>query len=427
MIRAALLLVLLAAVQSFAACASKPAPQPQEPLAAPAPAEVASPSPTPPPPPPPPTRDLGEAPPDVEAPPSHALRTSEGVSYILLDGESSTGDSPSINDTVTVHYQGWTTDGNLFDSSINRGQPATFALSKVIKGWQYGLPVMKIGQTIRMWIPVALAYDGREGAPPGMLVFEVELLAIDKAPATPANLTRAPTDATVTATGLAYKVLQAGQGTEHPDKHDKVRVHYSGWTTDGKLFDSSVTRGHPAEFSVNGIIAGWTEGLQLMTVGETTRMWIPTELAYDGKPERPAGMLIFDVELLEIIDLPAPPPTPKDVAKAPRRAKRTKSKLRYRLLHRGDGTIYPTATSRVRVHYSGWTTDGKLFDSSIPRGRPATFPLNAVIAGWTEGLQLMRVGDQMRFWIPEALAYKGQPHKPAGTLVFDVELLEIEE
>jgi FKBP-type peptidyl-prolyl cis-trans isomerase len=441
--RLVLLLVFLAPSWLLTACATQATPSPQQPAA------VSQPSPQAPATPPrealeasprdvgeawpreeveeAPYREVGEAPEDVAAPPFNALRTPEGVSYLLLDGEYATGEKPTINDTVTVHYQGWTTDGKLFDSSVERGQPATFGLSKVIVGWQVGLPVMKLGQTMRFWIPVELAYDGRVGAPAGMLVFDVELLKIDKAPTTPANVASAPAHATVTASGLAYQVLRPGTGIEHPDAHDKVKVHYSGWTTDGKLFDSSVTRGRPAEFALNGVIPGWTEGLQLMTVGEKSRLWIPVQLAYDGKPGRPEGMLVFDVELLEITDQPAPPSAPKHVAKAPRQAKRTKSKLRYRRLHRGEGKIYPMATSRVRVHYSGWTTDGKLFDSSVTRGRPATFPLSAVIPGWTEGLQLMRVGDQMRFWIPEQLAYKGRPGKPAGILVFDVELLGIDE
>jgi peptidylprolyl isomerase len=77
-------------------------------------------------------------------------------------------------------------------------------------------------------------------------------------------------------------------------------VHYTGWTTDGKMFDSSVTRGQPATFPLDSVIPGWTDGLQVMTVGERTRFWIPDELAYKGKPGRPQGMLVFDVELLEI-------------------------------------------------------------------------------------------------------------------------------
>ena len=80
----------------------------------------------------------------------------------------------------------------------------------------------------------------------------------------------------------------------------------------------------------------------------------------------------------------------------------------------------------MTVHYTGWTTDGKMFDSSVTRGEPATFPLNQVITGWTEGVQLMVVGEKTRFWIPENLAYQGQAGAPRGMLVFDVELLKIQ-
>ena len=83
----------------------------------------------------------------------------------------------------------------------------------------------------------------------------------------------------------------------------------------------------------------------------------------------------------------------------------------------------PRADQQVTVHYTGWTTDGKMFDSSVVRGEPTTFPLNGVIRGWTEGVQLMVEGEKTRFWIPEALAYKGQAGAPQGMLVFDVELL----
>jgi peptidylprolyl isomerase len=81
----------------------------------------------------------------------------------------------------------------------------------------------------------------------------------------------------------------------------------------------------------------------------------------------------------------------------------------------------------VTVHYTGWTTDGKMFDSSVSRGQPATFPLNKVIAGWTEGVQLMVEGEKTRFWIPQNLAYQGQAGAPRGMLVFDVELLKIDK
>ncbi|MDX2051085.1 MAG: FKBP-type peptidyl-prolyl cis-trans isomerase [Polyangiaceae bacterium] len=119
------------------------------------------------------------------------------------------------------------------------------------------------------------------------------------------------------------------------------------------------------------------------------------------------------------------PAAPSDVAAAPQDAARTASGLASRVLKKGAGTRKPSATSVVTVHYTGWTTDGQSFDSSVARGEPAQFPLNRVIPGWTEGLQLMVEGEERRLWIPESLAYKGSPGKPAGTLVFDVELLSI--
>jgi peptidylprolyl isomerase len=139
----------------------------------------------------------------------------------------------------------------------------------------------------------------------------------------------------------------------------------------------------------------------------------------------PRGTLVFDVELVSFKEAPKPPDVPKDVAKIPKNAKKTDSGLGSRVLAKGTGKDHPTATSVVTVHYSGWTTDGKMFDSSIVRGTPATFGLNQVIPGWTEGLQLMVVGEQRRIWIPEELAYGGRPGRPAGMLVFDVELIDI--
>jgi len=84
------------------------------------------------------------------------------------------------------------------------------------------------------------------------------------------------------------------------------------------------------------------------------------------------------------------------------------------------------ARDNVTVHYSGWTTDGVLFDSTVLKGTPVTLDLNNVIRGWIEGLQLMVEGERTRFWVPEKLAYKGERGKPRGMLVFDIDLIRIE-
>ena len=121
-------------------------------------------------------------------------------------------------------------------------------------------------------------------------------------------------------------------------------------------------------------------------------------------------------------DIPPPP----DVAAPPGDAQKRPSGLASKVLTPGKGTRHPRPNSRVTVHYTGWTTDGKMFDSSVSRGAPITFGLDEVITGWTEGVQMMVEGEKRRLWIPESLAYQGQPGMPAGMLVFDVELIKIE-
>jgi FKBP-type peptidyl-prolyl cis-trans isomerase len=103
-----------------------------------------------------------------------------------------------------------------------------------------------------------------------------------------------------TESGISWQVLTPGAGTTHPTARDTVTVHYSGWTGDGTMFDSSRARGMPATFGLNQVIPGWTEGVQLMVEGETRRFWIPAELAYGYSGSGPIGQLVFDIELIEI-------------------------------------------------------------------------------------------------------------------------------
>jgi len=107
----------------------------------------------------------------------------------------------------------------------------------------------------------------------------------------------------------------------------------------------------------------------------------------------------------------------------------TESGLQYLVLHRGEGEQKPTASSKVKVHYHGTLIDGTVFDSSVDRGQPLSFGLNQVIKGWTEGVQLMNVGDKFRFFIPSKLGYGNRAAgkiTPGSLLIFEVELLEIQ-
>ena len=126
-----------------------------------------------------------------------------------------------------------------------------------------------------------------------------EPAAATKGASAPEDVAGPPGDAEKLPDGLASKVLKKGTGTQKPTPTSTVTVHYTGWTTDGRMFDSSAG-GAPASFPLSQVIRGWTEGVGLMVVGEKRRLWIPQDLAYQGRPGAPAGMLVFDVELLAI-------------------------------------------------------------------------------------------------------------------------------
>ena len=124
---------------------------------------------------------------------------------------------------------------------------------------------------------------------------------------------------------------------------------------------------------------------------------------------------------------PAPIPAPADVKAPPADALRTPSGLASKVVIVGLGSVKPTPTSTITVHYTGWTTDGKMFESSYQSGKPVTFEVRQVIPGWQEAVQLMVAGEKRRFWIPGHLAYDNStnPNDPKGMLVFEIELLDV--
>ncbi len=255
--------------------------------------------------------------------------------------------------------------------------------------------------------------------------------ALAQAPATPpppdqlpASEVAVPADGEKSATGLVSRLIRKGTSAEKVDATDVVTVHYTGWSSDGHLFDSSVVRGPASTFPLDKVMAGWRECVQLMTIGEKRRCWIPESLAYKGQAGRPKGTVMFDIELIDRRGNPliAPP----DVKAPPDDAKRTATGLAYKVIRPGKGVRNPSRFGRVTVHYTGWTTDGRMFDSSVAQGQPRTFRLDDVVKGWTEGVPLMVEGERTRFWVPENLAYGGKGDGPRGMLVFDIELIRID-
>ena len=217
---------------------------------------------------------------------------------------------------------------------------------------------------------------------------------------------------------LKIEELKVGTGAE-AKAGDEVRVHYTGWLTDGTKFDSSVDRGQPFSFTlgVGMVIKGWDEGVAGMKVGGKRKLTIPAHLGYGarsaGRVIPPNATLVFEVELLGITEVPA------------------EGELVIEEVLEGKGEAAANGRT-VRVHYRGCLEDGTVFDSSYERGDPIEFPLGAgmVIAGWEQGLQGLKVGGNRKLRIPYNLGYGAQGYPgvipPYATLIFDVELVGLD-
>lgn len=230
----------------------------------------------------------------AEAKPTEAKPTTEvPMTFTTAGGvqveELKLGEGPAVpvGGAVVVHYRGTLADGTEFDSSYKRNQPAAFSLQRLIKGWQEGIPGMKIGGKRKLVVPWALAY-GEQGRPPRIpekadLTFEIELVNF-----------------------LQTEDTVVGTGAEVPfSPNATVNVHYRGTLLkDGQQFDSSYDRGQPIEFALNQVIPGWTWGVPGMKVGGKRKLIVPYQMAYGEQgmpPSIPAKAdLVFEIELLGV-------------------------------------------------------------------------------------------------------------------------------
>ncbi|MFN3649286.1 MAG: FKBP-type peptidyl-prolyl cis-trans isomerase [Armatimonadota bacterium] len=242
-----------------------------------------------------------------------------------------------------------------------------------------------------------------------------------------------PEKVKTTESGLKYAVLKPGKG-DAARSGQQVFVHYTGWLTDGKKFDSSRDRNEPIEFRLGRqmVIPGFEEGITGMQVGEQRQLTIPPKLAY-GERGTPGGpipgnaTLIFEIELVKLGNVVETPTKPQKLEE--KAFTKTKSGLKYAIMTPGKGSAAKKG-DRVEVHYTGWLTNGTKFDSSVDREQPFAFTLGGgeVIKGWDEGVAGMKVGEKRQLVIPADLAYGDRaigPIPAGSTLVFEVELLGV--
>ena len=242
-----------------------------------------------------------QRPANLQAPPDNAVRLDSGLAWVVLAEGDPGQEPPGDRAAVLLQYSSWTTDGELLDSTLHQGEPRSLTMNFVMEGFRQTFRTMVPGERRLIWIPPELTeFDGRRTVDE-TIVFDLELLSYMAPPQAPANLAAIPEDAERSVTGLAWRVLSPGQGDVHPRAGDTVELQYALWTRDGKLFDSSYAHARPGRFELNeSLPVGFNEALYDMVSGEKRLVWIPEDLAYGGRKDRPQGMLVFEMELLSI-------------------------------------------------------------------------------------------------------------------------------
>jgi len=357
---------------------------------------------------------------------TEVVTTESGLKYSIL-AKGNGGESPAQGDRVSVHYTGWLEDGTVFDSSVQRGVPAEFAIGHVIDGWNEGLALMQVGDRFKFTVPGALGY-GAGGTPDGAippnatLIFEVELLAI-----TARTMPFLPwagegaDPALTTEDGTSYRFLAAGEGRAF-EGAEVVVIDFGFWTDEGLPLQSTAMNGRPLLVSPAQLPMPFLKALSGELRGGAHLHFRVASKTIPGLGFDDYEHVVGQVKVVAVLDFAKP----EFAIPADEELTTTESGLRYKIVNEG-GPFRPGAAAQVAAHYAGWLTDGTQFDASYDRGQPLTGSLMGLIKGWQEGMRLVGRGGKIILVIPSELGYGDQAKSsiPAGsTLVFVIELID---
>lgn len=407
--------------------------------------------------------------------------TSSGM-YYKFHYRSGDTNKPQLNELMTLDLQYGTEDSTLFDSKLT-GRPMIIPLAESqYEGDIYeALAMMAVGDSATFILAADSFYLVTARAPMvpdfidsnGVIFFDVKLIASqtqeefqaerqrqnqERAQEELANLEKYLEENHIevepTGSGLYFIETEIGSGRK-PKEGEWIKVHFSLSLLDNQpIYTTFDTEPRMAEYGKTFENQGFTEALSMMSKGSRAQLIIPSNIAFGEKGRGdivpPYSTLLYDVQLVDILTADQYKAEQERI-KQERKLKDERNKiesqrflqenskkegvvtlpsgLQYKVNTMGTGPK-PGPEDVVTVHYRGTLINGTVFDSSYDRGQPAQFRVNGVIQGWTEALQLMPVGSNWTLYVPSELAYKdmqrGQFIEPNMALIFDVELIDIE-
>lgn len=366
--------------------------------------------------------------------------TPEGLT--ILTYQAGEGAAANLGDTVMAHYTGYTADGNIFDSSRDRGATFDFPVGQgqVIRGWDIGFGLLQPGERAVLVIPPDIGY-GAQGSgasipPNATLYFDVELVDVVR-PRQPVEIS--DDDYQEIREGLRYAVMQAGNGDVVADGQIAL-IDFALWDAASlELFGDSAQTGQPLGFELGGelMFAALQDAVRGMQVGEQRQIFIAsTELTEAGLP--PGTDVIFEVELVEIGEAGPSEPSAVDPnnfteidsgieipeTNTEGETITQTAKILYQDVVVGEGKVLNEGDT-VTLHYSAFLEgDGSKFDSSYDRGTPLDFPLGfAQIPGFNEALPGATVGTTRQIIVPAAIIGDLGLGEPQG-IIFEVTILD---
>ncbi len=359
--------------------------------------------------------------------------TQTGLVYQITDPGN--GLKPEPGDLVAVHYIGQLKNGTTFDNSYTREEPLAFnyGVGQVIRGWDEAIGMMSEGGSARLVVPPNLGYGNRrvlDIPPNSTLYFKIELVEIQPNKSF-STFNTANLDTLQTNSGIRYMIVDSGRGLT-PDTSSWAYLHYTGYLPDQRIFDASKLRGEPVRINpgAEDVIPAWDEMVQKMKVGGRYHIIVPPELGYGaaGLPGvvPPGTELRFDLELIHVSEKREVKPfnvSGKDTIKLD-------SGLQIIQVDKGLGSN-PVKGEVVKIHFSGYFTNGELFQSSLKTDDPVIFAIDEgqVIKGLNAAVKQMRPNGKARVLIPWQLGYgkNGNPPliPPKSDLIFDIELISV--